>query len=292
MKLSIFTDAFGCPFEQALDHTVELGFETINIRTRVGEDNTDSLPGCASSSIADILAEQSLSVNCIASTGVNPLLGGYDILDPGHQKRMEETVERLARYADELDAPTIRVYSLTRPEHWYEMSPEERQRILDYNASCLTRYAEIAGAYDRYLLVENEPPTLTATSDELVDACKRSGHNNLRVAWDPVNAWRVGEHPSSTNLGELAEYVMEVHVVGADSDPKMPNAFGSFAVAGEDEFPHELVLNGLFAHGFSGVVTLDPHYGALPKSKRPKGQKGVLEVIRTTKRMLEELKLG
>jgi len=156
----------------------------------------DTLGGEAAEGVRDAITARGLSVGCVASWGVNSLKGDYDPADRDYRQAMRERVANLAHLAGMLGAPTVRVYSFRRPEG--EITEAHRAD----NAAFLSELADICAQRRRVLVIENEPPTLTATCAELGDLMRRDVPAALKINWDMVNGWRAGEVPwGATSTG-------------------------------------------------------------------------------------------
>jgi sugar phosphate isomerase/epimerase len=183
-------------------------------------------------------------------------------------------------------APNVRVYSLKRP------AGAITEDVRADNAAFLSELAGICAQRGRVLVIENEPPTLTATCIELGDLMSRGVPESLRINWDIVNGWRAGEVPWAAGVFDhIAGCVSHVHVKGARG--AADGSFAAMAVPGRDDVPHAKILEALFASGFDGVVTIDPHYGQFADADKLAGvDDPVLEVVRITKAYLEEILPG
>src|SRR5947208_9879825 len=123
MRFSAFTDILDRPFEAALDALAGVGLGTVDLRSRLGADNVDSLGGDAARQVAQAIAARGLEVGCVASWGVNPINGDYDPADPDYRRAMRQRTEQLAALAEGLGAANVRVYSFKRPGGAREAGP-------------------------------------------------------------------------------------------------------------------------------------------------------------------------
>lgn len=283
IRLSAFTDVLDCPLEAALDALTGIGLSTIDLRSKIGGDNVDILAGTAAQRAQDAIAVRGLSVGCVASWGVNPMSGDYDPADAAYRQQMRERTKHLANLAQMLGARHVRVYSFKRPAG--EITEVQRAD----NAAFLAELAHICAERERVLVIENEPPTLTATVAELGDLMRRDVPANLKLNWDIVNGWRAGELPWNAGVFEqIAGHVAHVHVKGARAHTD--GSFATMAVPGQDDVPHRELMQKLLDSGFDGVITIDPHYGQFAeKDKLTDVADPVLEVVRRTKEYLQQI---
>lgn len=300
MQLSAFTDILGDDFELALDALAGIGLTMVDLRARIGADTVDTLQGAERDRRLKQIAARGLTVGCVASWGVNAMKGDYEVADPAHRKRMRARTEHLAKLAHAAGTKNVRVYSFKRPAG----RPITEQDRAD-NAAFLSELAGICAEYGRVLVIENEPPNLTATCAELGDLMKRAGSAHLKINWDIVNSWNAGELPWQAGVFDsIAGHVAHVHVKGAKSAAGAPDKFGTMALPGVDDVPHLYLLERLAETGFDGIITIDPHYHDFAAADRLAGpfaglpaaaatlepeRQAVLEVVRRTQVYLQTL---
>jgi 3-dehydroshikimate dehydratase len=283
MKLSVFTDIFAGDFDDALKTVSSLGFTQVDLRSRIGEYNVDTLPRSEFAALRKKIESHGLSVACVASWGVNPGHGKYEALSAEHRRKSRENVEHLVELSSAVGCRHIRVYSLKRPQG------PLTEEYLNYNATMLSEFAAIASAKNCVLVIENEPFAVTGTCVELADLMRRKISPSLKVNWDIVNGWRMGEQPwTPGRLDGLRGEIVHAHVKGARGTPD--GKFASMALPGADELSHAQIFEMLYAAGFDGTVTIDPHYSEFNDAdKLHVAGDPVIEVVRWTKTFLENL---
>ncbi len=283
MRLSAFTDILDRPFEAALDALAGIGLDTVDLRSKIGGHGVDTLAGDAAARAREALLARGLAVGCVASWGVNPMSGDYDPRDPAYRAAMRARTAHLADLAAFFGARHVRVYSFKRP------AGEVTEAYRADNARFLGELAQLCAERGCVLVVENEPPTITATCAELGDLMRRDVPAALKINWDIVNGWRAGEPPWGGGVFEaIAGHVAHVHVKGARATPD--GRFAGMALPGEDDVPHARLLNALGAGGFDGVITIDPHYNQFAEADKLVGvEDPALEVVRRTLAYLQEI---
>jgi sugar phosphate isomerase/epimerase len=276
MRFSAFTDILQRPFEPALDALAGIGLMTVDLRTKIGEHSVDTLTADAAGRAGEAIRSRGLSVGCVASWGVNPMNGAYNPFDPAYRDTMRARTAHLAELARDLGARHVRVYSFKRPPG--EIPESYRAE----NAQFLSELAQICAERDRVLVVENEPPTVTATCAELGDLMRRDVPAFLKINWDIVNGWRAGELPWAPGVFDaIRGHVAHVHVKGARA--AADGSFQAMALPGQDDVPHAELFRALAESGFDGIVTIDPHYGQFAEAdKLTEVADPVLEVVRRT----------
>jgi sugar phosphate isomerase/epimerase len=286
MRFSAFTDILNRPFEAALDALASIGLTTVDLRTKIGEHSVDTLTAEAAVRAREAIRARGLAVGCVASWGVNPMRGDYDPFDVTYRDTMRARTAHLADLARDLGARHVRVYSFKRP------AGEIPETYRAENARFLSELAEICAGRERVLVIENEPPTVTATCAELGDLMRRDVPPSLKINWDIVNGWRAGELPWGEGVfAQIAGHVAHVHVKGARAAPD--GSFHSMALPGRDDVPHAALFRALAQSGFDGIITIDPHYGQFAAEDRLTGvEDPVLEVVRRTREYLAQLVQG
>ena len=96
MRLSAFTDILDHPFETSLDALASIGLTMVDLRSKIGGDNVDTLSGAAVERVQQAVAARGLAVGCVASWGVNPMHGDYDHNDSGYRRTMRDRTAHLA----------------------------------------------------------------------------------------------------------------------------------------------------------------------------------------------------
>jgi sugar phosphate isomerase/epimerase len=259
MRISAFTDILPEPFDAAVGIlTGELGLRTIDLRSRIGEDSVDTMPLARADAIRAQVDRAGAAIGCVASWGVHGLGGGAEQRTEAYRGQMRERVEHLCGLAERLGTTHVRIYAMYRPADFDALPEAEQASLRQENADFLRALGDIAAGRDRRLVIENEPPTLAATTAELADLMARVNHPAVAINWDIVNGWRAGEYPWPAGYAFIRPHIACVHLKGAVADGQ--GRFAGFAVPGEDGFPHEQILLALLADGFDGVITIDPHY--------------------------------
>ncbi|MEH7504075.1 sugar phosphate isomerase/epimerase [Neobacillus drentensis] len=294
MKLSIFTDMLGREsFEEALQHTQELGFENIDLRGKLNGSTIDTISLEQAKYLSLQVQENNLKVSSLSSWAVNPCTftgqPAYRNDDENHHKKMSIVLNRLFDLADIFSTSFIRIYSLYRQEDFNLLPEEEKQKQYKHNAEIMIKHADHARERGKILLVENEPPTLTSNCEELGILLNYSKHPNLKINWDIVNGWRAGEYPTLEMYNHIKGSVYQTHLKGASrlsnsiTNENPYGTFGNFAIAGKDDFCHEPLMKALAEHDPQAILTIDTHYPSFYQQDKI----GEVEVVRQTKEFFE-----
>jgi len=109
------------------------------------------------------------------------------------------------------------------------------------------------------------------------------GSPNLRLLWDPGNAYFVGETPYPTGYEHSKHLIAHVHVKDAVRDPKtgqprwVPLGSGEVDLLGQ--------LRALKADGYEGVITMENHFTPPNGSK----EDGVRQSFAGLQRLMAEV---
>lgn len=296
MKFSIVTDMLGNEsFEETLQLSKDLGFDYIDLRGKLNGDTIDTISYDKALELSKIIEKYGLQVNTLTSWAVNPCAFGgpskYDNFDENHHSNMSKVLNRLFDLADIFSAQYVRVYPLNRKQNHHLLSATEQEREFENTANVLRNHAEHARKRNKTLLIENEPPTLANTTEDLGKLIKAINHPNAKVNWDIVNCWRVGDYATIEKYQELKGYVASTHLKGAKRaensiSSAMPNGmFGHFAIAGKDDFDHTPIMRELLTHDPNVILSIDTHY---PEFK-DEDKIGEVEVVKMTKEYFEQI---
>jgi sugar phosphate isomerase/epimerase len=155
---------------------------------------------------------------------------------------MEESIAFAARF----ECPVIAVFGFEKPEHAVRM-PEAVPRLLADAA----RKAAQAGIT---LALENEHICWADTGERTAALVREIGSPNLRVNWDPGNAYRAGETPFPDGYRAVRGLVGHVHVKDARR-----SASGAYEWAVHGGVDWEGQLHALRADGYQGSVVIETH---------------------------------
>ena len=286
----------GCEsFEEALQHTKELGFTNIDLRGKLNDSTIDNIYLEKAKYLSLLIQENNLKVSSLSSWAVNSCTftgePSYQNDDENHHRNMSTVLDRLFDLADIFSTPYIRIYSLYRQEDFNLLADDEKEKQYKHNAEIMLRHAEHAKERGKILLVENEPPTLTSNCEELGILVKYTNHPNLKINWDIVNGWRAGEYPTLEKYEHIKGSVYQTHLKGAS---RLSNSitkenpyglFGNFAIAGKDDFDHEPIMKALADHDPKVILTIDTHYPSFYQQDKL----GEVEVVRQTKEFFESV---
>ncbi len=235
--ISGFADEYSQSFDEQLEALNRLGVSHIELR---GIDNIN-----VSDLTDDKLREvkEKLSAAGIAVSSIGSPIGKIGVEDnfPGHMEKLRRTLE----IQKELSAPYLRMFSFYLPKG---ADPAEyRNDVMDR----LSEMAEEARRWDAVLLHENEKGIYGDTAPRCLDIMEQLGCDNFRAVFDFANFIEVGQ-PTLEAFELMRPYIEYVHIKDATAEKKIvPAGHGAGHV--------EEILGKLFASGWKGFLSLEPH---------------------------------
>jgi len=288
MKIAIMTDELSSDLETALEIGTDWGIRHYEIRG-VGTERIGSLSPYGKHHLFQTIERFGVSVAAL-SPGVFkiPLLDpevpeGFQVLrwqdvEEYHLRRnalqkledhlnivLPETID----IAKRLGVKIIVIFGVVRPEG------TSAKDCPDIVVDLLREAAKKAAEADITLALENEHICFADNAVNSVRLIDKVGHPNLRLNWDPANAYYAGEDPYPYGYSFVKDYVAHVHFKDAITEP---NGKRRYVVEGEIRWEDQ--LRALLSDGYDGFVTIETH--CRPKIK---SAKATLDRIR---RVLEE----
>lgn len=160
-----------------------------------------------------------------------------------------EMFKHVVHIAKELGAKYIRMFSF-----WHEGGDEwtaaEREEVF----TRLRRMIAYAAEYDVVLLHENEKDIYGDTVDRCVDLMKELSCEHFKSVFDPANFVQ-SKQDTKYAYESLKDYIAYMHIKDAKcvDDSVVP------AGLGDGNIP--FILKDLFANGYDGFLSLEPHLG-------------------------------
>lgn len=160
-----------------------------------------------------------------------------------------EMFKHVVHIAKELGAKYIRMFSF-----WHEGGDEwtaaEREEVF----ARLRRMIAYAAEYDVVLLHENEKDIYGDTVDRCVDLMKELSCDHFKSVFDPANFVQ-SKQDTKYAYESLKDYIAYMHIKDAKcvDDSVVP------AGLGDGNIP--FILKDLFANGYDGFLSLEPHLG-------------------------------
>ncbi len=276
MQLSAITDEISQDFEHALDVLLEYGAKGAELR------------GLWGTNIADLSKEQvtraqtALKVRgmyvvglatpfykCDLTAGVNATSGAMHLASERDITDQSELLERCFRLADSFDTNLIRVFTFWRKE---EYTAEIEARIIESFAAPVAA-AERAGMI---LGLENEHACFVGTGAEAARVAAAVNSPNLKIVWDPGNAFFADEVPFPGGYEAVRPWVTHVHIKdGRMIETPDQGRRPQWCIVGQGEIDYVGQFAALKRDGYAGAISLETHY--VPTTGTGEGGKGIPE---------------
>lgn len=150
--------------------------------------------------------------------------------------------------AKRLGIKTIVIFGVNRPEG------VSAENCPDFVVDLLREAAKKAEQAGVVLALENEHICFADNAANSVRLIEKVGHPNLRMNWDPANAYYTGEDPYPYGYQFVKDYVAHVHFKDAVTDP---NGKKRYVVEGSIRWEEH--LKALQKDGYNGFVTIETH---------------------------------
>jgi len=190
--------------------------------------------------------KQKMDACGIKASSIGSPIGKVDISDDFEAHF--ELFRRVVRTAKMLEAKYIRMFSFYhKAGAWDE---ESRALVIDR----LGRLISYAREEDVVLLHENEKDIYGDTVEHCLDLMEALSCEHFKQVFDPANFVQCGQDTKEA-YEVLKDYVAYVHIKDAKSES------GRIVPAGYGDGNILYVLHRLFAAGYTGFISLEPHLG-------------------------------
>ena len=249
LELAVFTDDIDQDLTRALDVARELGAPWVEIRSAWGTSLLDHGEDRLRE-MRDAVRARGLRIPCVsAPLFLAPLAAGPAgspaDAEPG------DLLQRAIRVARVFETDRVRCFSFRRV-------PGGISGVLPVLRARFEPALEVARQAGITLLMKNDATCNVATGAEAARCLDELASPNLRLLWDPGNAYAAGEIAYPAGYRRVKHLVSHVHVKDAARDPTtnrvhwMPIGTGELDLRGQ--------LRALRADGYQGVVTLENRY--------------------------------
>jgi sugar phosphate isomerase/epimerase len=219
-----------------------------------------------------VVAAQGLEIISIASPILKCVLPDAPEVDSRFQQDMFASRHTIAdqprlaarafAIAKRTGARIIRVFS-----YWRTVDPEQ---CFERVVMALRELAEQAAKHDLIIGLENEHACNIATAQETARVLAVLDHPNLKVVWDPANAYVSGENPYPDGYRLLpVNRIVHVHA----KDCRMTDHKPAWGPLGECDVDWKGQVQALVDDGYKGYISLETHWPG------PGGDKHLASVI-------------
>jgi L-ribulose-5-phosphate 3-epimerase len=257
-QLGVFADDIDQDLHHALDVAAELGVQWIEIRGAWGKNLIDH-DSQTVRAVRDAIDARGLRVRCVAAPLLKAKLRGQgesrELFNARARDTLEgqlEVLQRAVAIARQFDTNLVRCFSFWKigddpTAIWHDLIAEMQP---------IVRAAERAGII---LAMENDFECNIGTGVWAARFIQAVGSPNLRLLWDPGNAYFSGERePYPSGYEHVKSLIVHVHIKDAAFDP----ATGAYrwVVNGTGEVDLLGQLRALKRDGYAGVITMENHY--------------------------------
>jgi sugar phosphate isomerase/epimerase len=257
-RIAAITDEFSPDLEVALDAMEKIGMTGAELRVLWGKNIMD-LTEDELSRARDILRARNMEVMSIASPVLKCVLPNAPDVDTRFQqdifasKHTFEDQPRLTDHAFEVakffGAKIIRVFS-----YWRTVDPD---KCFDQIARAANDLADKAAQQDLIIGMENEHACNIGTAAESAKLLNAVVHPNLKLVWDPANAFVGGEDPFPYGYGLLPkDRIAHVHAKDCHMEGHKP----IWGPVGSRHVDWKGQIAALTADGYNGWLSLETHW--------------------------------
>ncbi len=257
-SLSAVTDEFSPDFETAAQAMRELGMTAAELRVIDGR-NIIELSDAELDRVKSIAERYGLRILSIASPVLKCELPGAPPIDSsipndlfGARFTIADQPRLAARafaIAKRTGASIVRVFSYLRTV--------EPEKCFAPAAEALRDLAEQAARHNLTIGLENEHACNIATAAESARLLKAVDHPNLKLIWDPANAYVAGERPYPDGYLLLpVDRIVHVHA----KDCTIQDGEPVWGPLGEGDIGWKAQLAALRRDGYRGYISLETHW--------------------------------
>ena len=269
--IAAVTDEFSGDFETAAASMHELGMTAAELRVIYGKNILD-LSDDEVARVQSIAARYGLDIISLASPVLKCELPDAPAIDAsiahdvfGVQYTVADQprlTERAFAVAKKTGARIIRVFS-----YWRTVAPEECFAPV---VAALRSLADQAAQHHVIIALENEHACNIATAAESARLLKAIDHPNLKLIWDPANAYVAGEkaYPDGYRLLPV-DRIAHVHAKDCTMNGHVP----VWGPLGEGDIDWKEQIRSLKEDGYRGYISLETHW------RGPNGDKHLASMI-------------
>ncbi|MBS7606600.1 sugar phosphate isomerase/epimerase [Candidatus Bathyarchaeota archaeon] len=267
MKICIVTDEVSSDPETAMELISDWGVKYIEIRA-VWRKRVPDIESYEIRRLLDLISSYNVRV-----AAISPGVFKCRIDDEATvMKHLNERLPRSIELAEALGTNTVIVFGFLCDD------PSNR-KYFHYATEILRKASDYAAERGIMLALENEPFSLADTGERSANLARSIGRENLRLNWDPCNAYVSGELPSE-GYKHVRDLVAHVHlkdvVIDQGSGKKIYVPFGDGEV---DVFSQ---VKYLVNDGYRGFFSIETH---MSKNR----VKGTFTCLRRLQSLIEEL---
>ncbi|OLS33574.1 sugar phosphate isomerase/epimerase [Bacillus sp. MRMR6] len=267
MQIAIMTDELSSDLETALEIGMDWGIRHFELRG-IGSERVGALSPFSTHHMYQTIEQTGATIAAL-SPGIFkiPLVDpnvpeGFQVLrwqDTEEFYFRKNAIQKLEDHlnvllpeslaiAKRLGVKTVVIFGVNRPDG--VSSDDCPEFVIDL----LREAAKKAGEAGITLALENEHICFADSAEHTARIIEKIDHPNLRINWDPANAYYAGEDPYPFGYQFVKDYVAHVHFKDAVTDP---NGHCRYVVEGSIRWEQQ--LEQLQKDGYKGFVTIETH---------------------------------
>ena len=257
-RIAAITDEFSPDIDKAVASMASIGMTGAELRMLYGKNILDLTDEELDRAVA-LCRAHGLEIISIASPVLKCVLPDAPEVDARFQQdsfNAKHTIadqprlaERAFQIAERTGAKIIRVFS-----YWRTVRPEE---CFDRIVAALRDLAGLAARRGLIIGLENEHACNIGTGAETAKVLAAIDHPNLKVVWDPANAYVAGEIPFPDGYGKIpANRIVHVHAKDCHVDGHKV----SWGPLAECTVDWNGQIAALVRDGYKGWISLETHW--------------------------------
>jgi L-ribulose-5-phosphate 3-epimerase len=258
IPIAAITDEFSPNLAPALDVMEEIGMTTVELRVVNGKNILD-LTDDELTQVAGMLGSRGFRTISIASPLMKCLAPGGGEVDSRFQHDLfaskhtyddqPRLTDRAFAIAGRLKVPIIRVFS-----YWRTTTPERTHEAI---LRALEALAIRAAKENVTIGIENEHACNIGTAEETATLLAQFDHPNLKIVWDPANAFVAGENSFPEGYSRLPKHrIAHVHA----KDCVVENHKPEWGPLGTRAIDWKGQIAALLADNYKGYLSLETHW--------------------------------
>jgi sugar phosphate isomerase/epimerase len=180
--------------------------------------------------------------------------GPLHLAPPRGLEQQFALLQRCIQLARAFDTDLLRVFAFWRKE---ALTPEIEERI----AQAFAAPVALAAQEGVTLVLENEHACMIGSGAEAARLLARVNSPHFRAAWDPGNAFSLGEHPYPEGYEAVRPWISHIHVKdGITVETPEHGAQIRWCVLGQGEIDYPGQFAALKRDGYTGYLSLETHF--------------------------------
>lgn len=266
-KVTLVTDEVSSDFETAVELAAGWGIRNVEIRG-VGDERIGAHSDYTADHIKTVIKNYGVNVSSV-SPGLfktehhQPTFEGWTVLkwqdryefekrkrlEANIDRQLSEVLPRTIDFCQSVNCSNILMFSFNMPEGSSNDVP-----CPDYLMHYFTEACSMAKSAGMNLLMENEHICYGNTVENTRRLIEQIGFDNLKLNWDPGNAYFSHENPFPEAYDKIKDIIGHVHMKDA-----ITKADGSMEYVVKGVINWEGQIQALMDLGFDGYLAIETH---------------------------------